>query len=125
MRSIFDVPLDPYVADITPLSPRATPPFTVDGRFVTHMREKHESMDQQVDLQSAYAWIPAVFSVSADGRNVSLEGYINGLGTREQYPVMFKLVEEVFKVVMPILERTVCFDTDTLANSVESCECEF
>jgi hypothetical protein len=114
---------DPYMADVTPIPPSVTPPPTVNGRFITQMREKHES-ESEVDMESVYAWVPAVFSVSEDGSDVSLEGYINGLGTRQQYPVMYKLVETVFKVVMPILERTVCFDTATIGQSRNDfCEC--
>jgi hypothetical protein len=80
------------------------------------MREKHEYSDEAATMESAYAWIPAVFDVSDDGNNVSLRGYINGLGTREQYPVLFTLIEEVFKVVMPILECTTSFDTENIGD---------
>ncbi|KAF4564880.1 hypothetical protein EYR36_002823 [Pleurotus pulmonarius] len=41
-----------------------------------------------VHHSSAYAWIPSVFTVSDDGRDVHIDSYINGLGPREDYPTL-------------------------------------
>jgi hypothetical protein len=111
--NVNDIP-DPYMAESTPLSDTAVHPPTLDGKFVTHMHEKHESNSDEATMKSAYAWIPSVFTVSKDGRDVSIGGYINGLGTREQYPVLFRVLEQVFKVVMPVLERAVYFNTENI-----------
>jgi hypothetical protein len=111
--NVNDIP-DPYMAESTPLSDTAVKPPTLDGKFVTHMHEKHEYNSDEATMKSAYAWIPSVFTVSKDGRDVSIDGYINGLGTREQYPVLFRILEQVFKVVMPVLERAVYFNTENI-----------
>jgi hypothetical protein len=94
------------MADVTPISPSITQAPTVNGKFTTHMREMHEHKDKCVTMASAFAWIPTVFAVSEDGKDVFIEGYINGLGPREQYPTLYGLLEDIFKIVMPMLERT-------------------
>jgi rubrerythrin len=73
------------------------------------MEEKHDYTDHKVILSSAYAWIPTIFTVSEDGQNVFIDGYINGLGRREQYPTLFQLLESTFKVAMPMLEHSAKF----------------
>ncbi|KAJ6560146.1 hypothetical protein B0H19DRAFT_1146586 [Mycena capillaripes] len=46
---------------------------------------------------SHYAWLPAVFRVADDGRDVSIdpESYINGLGPRERFPALYRLIRLV------------------------------
>jgi hypothetical protein len=110
--------LDPYMVDSTPLPDTVIQPPTQDGKFITTMEQKHEYQDEDVTMESAYAWIPSIFTVSEDGNDVSIEGYINGLGTREQYPVLFRVVEQVFKIAMPLLERSVWFDTAEIMKDV-------
>jgi hypothetical protein len=82
-------------------------PRTEDGKFKTTLRGTHPSHDDSYNLVSSFAWIPTVFAVSEDGQSVSIDGYINGLGSRTQYPLVYKLLEQTFSVVMPLLERTV------------------
>ncbi|KAF9066689.1 hypothetical protein BDP27DRAFT_992234 [Rhodocollybia butyracea] len=60
-------------------------------------------------MSSKYAWIPSVFRISPDGTDAlidSYNSYINGLGTREQYPGLFRVIEKIFLVALPHFERT-------------------
>jgi hypothetical protein len=98
---------DPYMADVTPLNDGAVPPRTYDGKFVTTMNQKHPDNDDETTLESAFAWIPTVFQVSEDGQHVEIQDYINGLGPRERFPVLYRLVEQTFRIAMPMLEKTV------------------
>jgi hypothetical protein len=99
------------MAGVTPLpSTVEPPPTTEDGKFTTCVMQKHAWRDEEVVVASPFTWIPTLFTVSDDGKDVSIEGYINGLGSREQYPILFGLLEQLFKVVMPMLERTAEFD---------------
>jgi hypothetical protein len=95
------------MADKTPLLPTVVAPRTEDGGFKTTLRGTHPEEEDHRELTSAFAWIPAVFAVSDDGQSVSIDGYINGLGSRSQYPLLYTLLEQTFSVVMPLLERTV------------------
>jgi hypothetical protein len=94
------------VANETPLPPSVTAPRTHDGKFETSLYDTHPYGINPHELSSAFAWIPAVFNVSDDGRSVKIDGYINGLGSREQCPVLYELLEQVFLVVLPLLEKT-------------------
>jgi hypothetical protein len=49
-------------------------------------------------FESRYAWLPAVFHVADDGRDVRIDpnSYINGLGPRSRFPVLYRLIEKVF-----------------------------
>jgi hypothetical protein len=97
--------LDPYMADMTPLLPNVMEPKTENGKFKTMLRGTHPAYDDSHKLVSAFAWIPAIFAVSDDGRSVEIDGYINGLGSRKQYPLVYDLLEQTFLVVMPLLEK--------------------
>jgi hypothetical protein len=65
-----------------------------------------EANEDEVTFSSVYSWIPSVFKVSDDGLDVRIKSYINGLGPREAYPVLYRLIEEVFLLVLPQFERT-------------------
>lgn len=58
-------------------------------------------------FESRYAWVPSVFHISEDGLDVSIKSYINGLGPRERHPDLYRLIEKVFLIVLPQLERTI------------------
>jgi hypothetical protein len=90
------------MAEKTPLLPTVVAPRTEDGGFKTTLRGTHPEEEDHRELTSAFAWIPAVFAVSDDGLSVSIDGYINGLGSR-----LYTLLEQTFSIVMPLLERTV------------------
>ncbi|KAF7334430.1 Heat shock 70 kDa protein 12B [Mycena venus] len=68
--------------------------------------------DQDETFTSRYAWIPAVFQVADDGRDVRIEpnSYINGLGPRARFPVLYRLIEKVFLATLPHLKQTLGFD---------------
>ena len=72
------------------------------GQFVTVM----EVPGSDRTFESVYSWIPSNFHVSEDGLDVHIESYINGLGPREQYPVLYRLLEKQFLLALPHFERT-------------------
>jgi hypothetical protein len=108
------------MANATPISPTIAQAPTREGKFTTYMKEIDEWQSRSATMASAFAWIPTVFAVSQDGKDVSIDGYINGIGSREQYPVLYKLLEEVFKIVVPMLERTVKVDSPSERNDTSS-----
>jgi hypothetical protein len=63
-------------------------------------------MNHQRLLRSEYAWVPSIFRVSDDGTDVQIKSYINGLGPREDFPILYRLIEKVFLLALPHLERT-------------------
>jgi hypothetical protein len=93
---------------MTPLLDDVKLPPAEDGVFATRMKDT-AWMDNDISLTSAYAWIPTVFAVSADGTDVAIKGYINGLGSRKEFPSLYALIEQTFLVAMPMLERTTQF----------------
>ncbi|KAF7364731.1 Heat shock 70 kDa protein 12B [Mycena venus] len=76
--------------------------------FSTDLSSGH----QEQTFTSRYAWIPAVFQVADDGRDVRIEpdSYINGLGPRARFPALYRLIEKVFFATLPHLKQTLCFD---------------
>ncbi|THU93244.1 hypothetical protein K435DRAFT_197423 [Dendrothele bispora CBS 962.96] len=88
--------------NLTPFSPKDSTP----KMFQTQMVGTTE-YDDPIILRSRYAWIPTIFSVNSSGTDVRIQSYINGLGPREQYPDLYRLLEEVFLIVLPQLEKTV------------------
>jgi hypothetical protein len=102
--------IDAYEANVSPLRAGTKSPQTEDGCFVTTMMEQHYQYERDVMLESAFAWLPTVFEVSDNGQQVTIQDYINGLGPREHFPLLYKLVEQVFRIVMPMLEKTVKHD---------------
>lgn len=42
--------------------------------------------------------------------DVHIQSYINGLGTREEYPDLYRVIEKVFLLVLPHFERTLVFE---------------
>jgi ssDNA-specific exonuclease RecJ len=61
-------------------------------------------------FESKYSWIPSIFQVSPDGTDVRIESYINGMGPRDRFPVLYRLIEKVFLLALPHFERTLDFD---------------
>jgi hypothetical protein len=115
------------MADMTPLPPGVAAPKTEDGKFKTRLRGTHISYDDSYELVSAFAWIPTIFAVSNDGRSVKIDGYINGLGSRQQYPLIYDLLEQTFLVVMPLLEKAASHEFEAKAEFEDegsaSCRC--
>lgn len=95
--------IDPYILGVTPVSsPSIKLPPTVDGKFYTKLSNLFNE-----EMISSYAWIPSVFKVSPDGTDVHIDGYINGLGTREEHPGLFRVIEKMFLLALPHFEKTV------------------
>jgi hypothetical protein len=99
------VTLDHYVAGVTPLEDPSRMPTLRDGKFSTEMYSNRNPLS----LESKYSWMPSIFRVSDDGKDVHISSYINGLGPRDRFPVLYRLIEKAFLVVLPHLERTLDF----------------
>ena len=55
---------------------------------------------------STQSWIPSVFIVNENATDARIEGYINGLGRREYFPDIYRLVEKVFILCLPHFGKT-------------------
>lgn len=95
--------VDPYIVGITPVSSSNVklPPFGNENKFRTQLHTQYSQ-----NMISSYAWIPSVFRISPDGTDAHIESYINGLGTREQYPGLFRVIEQMFLLALPHFEKT-------------------
>jgi hypothetical protein len=62
---------------------------------------------------SKHSWIPSIFHVSDDGLDVRIKSYINGLGPRDRFPILYALIEKVFLLALPHFERTLDFQHGT------------
>ncbi|KAJ7284568.1 hypothetical protein C8J57DRAFT_1497468 [Mycena rebaudengoi] len=70
-----------------------------------------------IPLTSRYAWIPSVFEVSEDGKDAHIQSYINGLGPREHFPRLYRLIEKIFVLALPHFERTMNFEYEYIEPS--------
>ncbi|KAH7869156.1 uncharacterized protein C8R40DRAFT_1131513 [Lentinula edodes] len=103
VQDLIHPSLYPYIPGVTPLSsPSIKLPPTVEGKFYTKLSSLSDT-----EMISTYAWIPSVFKVSPDGTDVHIDGYINGLGTREEHPGLFRVIEKMFLLALPHFEKTV------------------
>ncbi|KAJ4464528.1 hypothetical protein C8J55DRAFT_529967 [Lentinula edodes] len=103
VQDLIHPSLYPYIPGVTPVSsPSIKLPPTVDGKFYTKLSNLFVE-----EMISSYAWIPSVFKVSPDGTDVHIDGYINGLGTREEHPGLFRVIEKMFLLALPHFEKTV------------------
>ncbi|KAE9395192.1 hypothetical protein BT96DRAFT_159552 [Gymnopus androsaceus JB14] len=106
VQDLIHPSLYPYVAGVTPTSsPDVKLPSIAEGMFRTQLSTVDEGWDREI-MTSSYAWIPSVFKVSQDGTDVHIDSYINGLGNREQFPGLFRVLEKIFLVSLPHFERT-------------------
>ncbi|KAG9221185.1 hypothetical protein CCMSSC00406_0007359 [Pleurotus cornucopiae] len=101
VQDLIHPSLYPYMGGISPVNPGVTLPRLEQGEFRTAQFTAYD-----FEFASRYAWIPSVFHVSDDGQDVHIESYINALGPRERHPDLYRLIEKVFLVVLPQLERT-------------------
>ncbi|KAF5392719.1 hypothetical protein D9757_000817 [Collybiopsis confluens] len=102
VQDLIHPSLYPYVAGVTPtISEDVRPPPTSDGKFHTGINNRFTHK-----LSSRFAWIPSVFKMSPDGTDVRINSYINGLGTREEFPSLFRVLEKMFLLSLPHFERT-------------------
>ncbi|KAJ3710148.1 hypothetical protein C8R42DRAFT_691526 [Lentinula raphanica] len=91
VQDLIHPSLYPYVAGVSSVLPG--------------FRTEIGTLDKN-DMASAFAWIPSIFKVSPDGTDVQIQSYINGLGTREQYPSLFRVIEKMFLLSLPHFEKT-------------------
>jgi hypothetical protein len=91
------------MVNVTPLPKGVDTPETIEGRIKTMMALGEGA----INLFSNFGWIPTVFQASKDGQQFEIQDYINGLGPREHFPVLFKLIEQAFRIAMPMLEKAV------------------
>lgn len=105
---LFIIFLDPYIAGTTSTSsPDITlPPLNTAGKFQTELYEISGSDLDCISMTSSYAWIPSLFKISPDGTDVRIDSYINGLGNREEYPRLFRVIEKIFLLALPHFEKT-------------------
>ncbi|KAI9179865.1 hypothetical protein H9P43_005197 [Blastocladiella emersonii ATCC 22665] len=69
-------------------------------------RERANRIGTPPDFQSQrYQWLPSEVRVSADGEEVSVRSYINGLHP-ERHADVYEVVEGVVKVMRPLFEAT-------------------
>ncbi|KAF9062786.1 hypothetical protein BDP27DRAFT_1406090 [Rhodocollybia butyracea] len=104
VQDLIDPSLYPYIAGTTPVlsSDVKLPPFGKDNMFHTKLID----MVSARDTISSYASIPSVFQISPDGTDAHINSYINGLGTREQYPGLFRVIEKMFLLALSHFEKT-------------------
>lgn len=86
---------------MTPTFPDTKLPPIIDGKFRTELSNLRTEK-----MASSYAWIPSVFKVSPDGTDVHIDSYINGLGNREEFPRLFRVLEKMFLLALPHFEKT-------------------
>ncbi|KAF9066699.1 hypothetical protein BDP27DRAFT_1330170 [Rhodocollybia butyracea] len=103
VQNLIHPSLYPYIAGTTPVSSLNVklPPTREDNKFHTKLFTQYPQ-----DMISSYAWIPSVFQISSDGTDVHIDSYIAGLGTREQYPSLFRVIEKMFLLALPHFEKT-------------------
>ncbi|KAF5384697.1 hypothetical protein D9757_006244 [Collybiopsis confluens] len=102
VQDLIHPSLYPYVAGVTPtISEDVRLPPTSDGKFHTGIGNLYS-----YELSSRFAWIPSVFKISPDGTDVHIDSYINGLGTREEFPSLFRVLEKMFLLALPHFEKT-------------------
>ncbi|KAE9395196.1 hypothetical protein BT96DRAFT_159744 [Gymnopus androsaceus JB14] len=108
VQDLIHPSLYPYIAGITPTSSPDTklPPTNADGKFKTELHELSGIELEYIDMVSSYAWIPSIFKVSPDGTDVEIDSYINGLGKREEFPSLFRMIEKMFLLALPHFEKT-------------------
>ncbi|KAK7678017.1 hypothetical protein QCA50_018957 [Cerrena zonata] len=107
VQDLIHPSLYPYTIGTTKLAPGVEPPSLVDGAegFYSEMSTHADSPTEDV-FQSSQSWIPSVFTVNEDATDARIESYINGLGRREYFPDIYRLVEKVFVLCLPHFKKT-------------------
>lgn len=106
--ALMHVFLDPYVPGATELRAGVEDTSSHDGQFASAMTIEADD-GESIEFISKYAWIPSTFRVSDDGKDARIESYINGLGSRENFPLLYRLIELVFVLALPHLEKTLAY----------------
>ncbi|KAJ7665929.1 hypothetical protein DFH06DRAFT_262963 [Mycena polygramma] len=98
-------------------------PFVLRESLLNHAsksRKQRKTFSTEVEMggrlnktfESRYGWLPTVFQVAADGRDVHIaaDSYINGLGPRRRFPALYRLIEKVFLCTISHLHKTLGFE---------------
>ncbi|KAF9496465.1 hypothetical protein BDN71DRAFT_1505766 [Pleurotus eryngii] len=116
VQDLIHPSLCPYIVDFSPVIPGVTPHTETYSTMIC-------TEDISIPHESIYAWIPSIFTVSEGGNDVSIDSYINGLGPRNQFPTLYRLLEKVFLFILPHFERTLEAELESSkTNSVERWE---
>ncbi|THV00184.1 hypothetical protein K435DRAFT_776725 [Dendrothele bispora CBS 962.96] len=121
VQDLIHPSLYPYIAgysDVVPNASTSMPPLVEDvSRTLNSFSLKDPNPKvfetgmlvngEKTVFRSRYSWIPTVFSVNPEGTDVHIQSYINGLGSREDHPDFYRLLEKVFLLVLPQLQKTV------------------
>ncbi|THU97232.1 hypothetical protein K435DRAFT_838699 [Dendrothele bispora CBS 962.96] len=116
VQDLIHPSLYPYIAGYSDVLPNASTPIPpledVSNSFSP--KDPNPKMfetgmlvnGEKTVFRSRYSWIPTVFSVNSEGTDVHIQSYINGLGSREEHPDLYRLLEKVFLLVLPQLQKT-------------------
>jgi hypothetical protein len=100
-----DLPLpDPYIVGVT--ESRRPSPILINARFRSEKQEVVGYHSESQIFESRYSWIPTTFQVSDDGMDIHIQDYINGLGPRNDFPTLYRLIEKLFLLALPHFEKT-------------------
>ncbi|KAK7693628.1 hypothetical protein QCA50_003197 [Cerrena zonata] len=106
VQDLIHPSLYPYTVGITEILPGVEPPRLNDkGKFHITMTTNAEWYKSET-FESTQSWIPSIFAVNEDATEARIEGYINGLGQREHFPDLYRLVEKVFVLCLPHFGKT-------------------
>ncbi|KAL0960958.1 hypothetical protein HGRIS_005958 [Hohenbuehelia grisea] len=97
--------LYPFVAGWSEVTDESMAPNPPNNIFKSRL-----SAMKNYDFESRYGWLPSVFRMSDDGQDVQIQSYINGLGSRERFPDLYRVIEKLFLVALPHFERTLSFE---------------
>ncbi|KAJ8503099.1 hypothetical protein ONZ45_g11152 [Pleurotus djamor] len=106
VQDLIHPSLYPYIAGVSPVSPGVELPRFENGKFETSVHFHQDSLEHT----SQYAWIPSFFTLSEERNDVTIDSYINGLGPRDRYPTLYRLIEQLFLVALPHFEKTILAD---------------
>ncbi|KAF7357695.1 BZ3500-MvSof-1268-A1-R1-Chr11-1g03198 protein [Mycena venus] len=106
VQDLIHPSLYPFVLDETPLNDSSKCQTLPESTFEAYF----EVGGVSTEFSSRYAWIPSVFNVSDDGKDVRIGSYINGLGPREHFPQLYRLIEKVFLLALPHFKKTMQFE---------------
>ncbi|KAL7411595.1 hypothetical protein BDY24DRAFT_395433 [Mrakia frigida] len=99
--------LYPYVHGSTPLSEEQAPKGEGFDTTVT-LQHSHPYGDEPepVEHSSKFAWLPSIFRVSPSGDSTRIISYINNLGPRSSHPSLYKAIEHLFTIALPMIQQS-------------------
>lgn len=64
------------------------------------------SSDSASRPPSKFAWLPSIFRVSPSGDSTRIISYINNLGPRSSHPSLYKAIEHLFTIALPMIQQS-------------------